>query len=81
MDNRTVNYSFKYSLKANFNNLLIQLKSLEFDIIAITETWLHEDQHNLLEMENYTSNFVKEDSQYKVLTNMCTAYNKLISLM
>ena len=75
------------SIKANFQNLLIHLEIIthEFDVIAITETWLSEDERDLFEIENNTSNFVSRKSgrgegvgiyvksgiQYKVLTNLC----------
>ena len=39
----------------------VKLLNFQFDILAITETWLYSNEHDLFEIDNYTSNFVSRD--------------------
>ena len=84
------------SLKCNLKNILNSLHSLNynFDVIAITETWLSSDQHDLVNIVGYTSNFIsreggggggvglyiKDGIKYKLKSNLSVSKNNVESI-
>ena len=53
------------SIKKNFAKLIILLKSLEtdIDILAISETWLCENEHKLFDIPGYTCTFISRSEK------------------
>ena len=53
------------TIKKNFTKLSILLKSLEtdFDVIAISETWLNESEHELFDIQDYTCTFISRNEK------------------